>query len=258
MSRFTGMMIALLSTLLLPINTVHSHHAMEYIEMESYSTAAAGEFVFHIHYDYMVDDADNPLLDHWEITPGLAYGLHDRLMFDIHTHFAKFGGDHIQPDAGFGDEGASPFMEAAAATLHLRLLEGWMIDAAATATVEVPFSRAGDLLGSEDNVYAGSLIVSKDFGEHRNVTLNAGYEREGEESAAYLAAGIKTPLSADRHGIAGGVEFCTDFDGEAWSVLSGIYAPLGSDSIVLKTGLEFGRSDEAATLRASLSLMYSF
>ena len=57
-----------------------AHHAMEYIEMESYTTAKRGEYVFHLHYDYMVDDEDDADLDHWELTPGLSYGLLDRLM----------------------------------------------------------------------------------------------------------------------------------------------------------------------------------
>jgi hypothetical protein len=41
---------------------------MDRIEMESCSTARRGEFVFHIHCDYMVDDADNPCFG---IRPGL-------------------------------------------------------------------------------------------------------------------------------------------------------------------------------------------
>ncbi len=62
--------------------SVFAHHAMEYIEVESYITAKQGERVFHLHYDYMVDDSDNPGLDHWEFTPGISYGIVDRLMRD--------------------------------------------------------------------------------------------------------------------------------------------------------------------------------
>ncbi len=58
-----------------------SHHAMEFIELESYNTASKGEVVFHLHFDYMVDDKNNPDLDHWEYTPGFSYGITNRLMF---------------------------------------------------------------------------------------------------------------------------------------------------------------------------------
>jgi hypothetical protein len=93
-----------------------AHHAMEYVDMESYSTAKRGEKVFHLHYDYMVDDDKDPRMDHWEFTPGLSYAITDRLMADMHTHFAKFGAGHVVEEraAEFEPNGPSPFMEAVA------------------------------------------------------------------------------------------------------------------------------------------------
>lgn len=244
--------------------TVFAHHAMEYIEMESYTTAKRGECTFHVHYDYMVDDVDNPKADHWEFTPGLSYGITDRLMFDVHTHFAKFGEDHIveEEQENYLSTGSSPFMEAAAATLQYRVTEGSPVEIAISGTIEVPFDRADDLLGSEDNVYAGKLILSRDFGEHGNICVNLTYEKEGDEDGTGWALGIKAPISADPHGIAAGIEVMSDFEGEVWSVLPGVYAPLG-DGIVFKTGLEFGQEEDgdgntADTLRTSVSLMYKF
>lgn len=241
-----------------------AHHAMEYIEVESYSTAKHGESVFHIHYDYMVDDTDNPKADHWEFTPGIAYGITDRLMFDIHTHFAKFGEDHIveAERENYENTGSSPFMEAVAATLQYRLTEGWPIEVGLSGTIEVPFERAEDLLGSKDNVHQGKLILSRDFGSHGNICLNVHYEEEGGEDSTGWAMGVKTPVSADPHGISAGIELMGDLDGEAWSILPGVYAPLG-DGIVLKTGLEFGQEEDedgniADTIRTSISLMYKF
>jgi hypothetical protein len=248
---------------LLWVSSAAAHHAMEYIEMESYSTARRGEAVFHVHYDYMIDDAENPRADHWEYTPGLAYGATDRLMFDVHTHFAKFGEDHIVEEkrAEYEGTGTSPFLEAAAATVQYRLTEGMAVDVGISGTIEVPFSRARSLLGSEDNVYAGMLILSKDFGVHANVTANLLYEQEGEENGTGWAVGIKTPISADPHGIAAGVEVLGDFENVAWAVLPGVYAPLG-DGIVFKTGLALGQEEvdgeSTDTLRASVSLMYRF
>jgi len=241
-----------------------AHHAMEYIEIESYTTAAKGEGVFHIHYDYMVDDKDNSDLDHWEITPGISYGITGRLMLDVHTHFAKFGIDHIVEDKieDYEPNGPSPFMEAIAGSLQYRLTEGWIVDVGVVGTIEFPLSRAEDLLGSEDNVYAGTLILSNDFASHGNVCVNITQEFEGSEHETAWSAGVKSPISADPHGIAAGVEVMGDFEGDRWSILPGVYAPLGDEGTILKTGLEFGQekddSGTADTMRASVSLMYRF
>jgi len=244
------------------VGSASAHHAMEYIEMESYTTARKGESVFHLHYDYMVDDQDAPALDHWEFTPGISYGILDRLMLDVHTHFAKFGIDHVVDEQreNYGTNGPSPFMEAAAASVQYRVIEGWIVDIAVAGTLEVPFGRSARLLGSTDNVYAGMLIVGKEFGEHGNVTLNLGHEEEGEESDTTWALGIKTPISADPHGIAAGIEVMGSFEDTAdnWSVLPGVYMPLGAKNIVLKSGLEFGKADGADAMRANVTLMYRF
>ena len=254
-----------ISTLMLALLTATSasaHHAMEYIEMESYTTARKGEVVYHLHYDHMVDDEDNPGLDHWELTPGFSYGIVDRLMFDIHTHFAKFGIDHVvaAKQADFGAAGPSPFMEAVASSLQYRATEGMVVDVAVSGTLEVPFGRSEELLGSEDNVYAGLLILGKDFEGHRNVTANLGYEKEGAEDGFSWGLGAKTPLSQETHSIAAGIELMGSFEdaGDNWSILPGVYMPLGAQNITLKTGLEFGKSDGADAMRANLTLMYRF
>ncbi|MCK5850176.1 MAG: hypothetical protein KAH23_04615 [Kiritimatiellae bacterium] len=247
------------------VSSAMAHHAMEFIAMESYPTAKHGEYVFHLHYDYMVDDQNNPLADHWEFTPGLSYGITDMLMLDLHTHFAKFGEDHIVDEEreNYMSTGSSPFMEAAALCLQYRIVEDWIIDIAFVATIEVPFSRADKLLGSEDNVYAGTLILSKSFGEHGNLCANFTYEEEGDEDSTIWAVGVKNPLSDDPHGIAGGVEVMGDFDGDCWSILPGIYAPITNDGIILKTGLEFGQEKNETggwtdTTRANVSILYRF
>lgn len=242
--------------------TAFAHHAMEYVEMESYTTAKRGERVLHLHYDYMVDDRDNPDLDHWEFTPGISYGITGRLMLDLHTHFAGFGIDHIVDEErdNFEPNGPSPFMEAAAGSLQYRVIEDWLIDIAVVGTIEVPFGRAETLLGSEDNVYAGMLILGRDFGEHSNITLNLGYEEEGDENDTSWALGVKTPISDDPHGIAAGIEVMGSFEDTAdnWSILPGVYMPLGAENIVLKSGLEFGKADGADAMRANATLMYRF
>ncbi len=233
-----------------------SHHAMEYIEIESYSTARKGEFVFHLHYDYMVDDKDNPNLDHWEFTPGISYGITDRLMFDFHTHFSKFGIDHIVEDkrSSYEPFGPSPFMEAGAVSLQYRFTEGWFINIAGVLTYEFPYQRSRELLDDKE-VYEGTLILAKDFGIHSNVTLNLTYGKDGEEEIKEWGFGVKTPVSCDPHGIAAGIEIIGDFDGN-WSVLPGVYTPLGAENIIFKTGLEFGKNLD--NMRANVTLMYRF
>lgn len=239
-----------------------AHHAMEYIDMESYTTAREGEFVFHLHYDYMVDNAENPNEDHWEMTPGLSWGITDRLMFDAHTHFARFGSDHVVEEKREQYEpwGPSPFMEAAAVDLQYRLTEGHGIDIALVAEIEVPFERAKEVLGSEDNLYAGKLIAAKSFDGHRNVTLNIIYEVEGDEDAVFWAVGAKTPISGDEHGIAAGIEIQGNMEDpdENWSVLPGLYMPVGNPSIILKTGIQTGKEGGNDILRAGVTMIYRF
>jgi hypothetical protein len=238
-----------------------AHHAMEYIELESYQTAKKGEHIFHLHYDYMVDDSGNPHLDHWELTPGISVGITDRLMFDIHTHFAKFGYDHLaEEDPAYEPLGPSPFMEAVAGCLQFRLTEGWPLDFALAAGFELPFDRAKKLLGSEDYVYSGALLFGRGFQEHGNVTFNLCYEAEGDEDAFMWGAGIKTPLTADSHGISAGVEIMGLFEdaGDNWSILPGVYFPLGTRNLILKTGIETGKSGGADIMRANLTLMCLF
>ena len=238
------------------------HHAMEFIEMESYEVARRGEFVFHLHYDYMVDNVCNPREDHWELTPGLSYGVIDKLMVDVHTHFAKFGPDLVVEDerAGYEPQGPSPMLEAMAVSLQYPLTQGWAIDIGVIGTLEVPFPDAEKLLGSEDLVYQGTLILGKGFDDHSNITINLGYEREGDEDAGSWAVGFKRPLSEDPHGIAAGVEVmgAAEEVGDNWSVLPGVYMPLGAPNVILKTGLEFGEGEGANTRRANLTLMYQF
>ena len=247
---------------LVTVGSVSAHHAMEYIEMESYTTARKGEAVYHLHYDQMVDDEDNPGLDHWELTPGFSYGIVDRLMLDKHTHFAKFGVGHVVPDrqAEFAPGGPSPFMEAVATSLQYRVTEGAIVDVAVVGTLEVPFGRSEDLLGSEDNVYAGLLILGKDFEGHRNITANLGYEKEGDEDGISWGLAAKSPISPETHGIAAGIELLGSFEdaGDNWSILPGVYMPLGGQNTTLKTGLELGKADGAGTMRANVTLMYKF
>ncbi|MCF7804564.1 MAG: hypothetical protein K9N46_10545 [Candidatus Marinimicrobia bacterium] len=239
--------------------TANGHHAMEYIEAESYSTAKLGEHIFHVHFDYMVEDRSNPQMDHWEFTPGLSRGLSDFLMFDVHTHFAKFGNDLLVPgqQAEFAPMGPSPFLEAAAFTLQYRFPQIYVVDIAVVGTYEHPFDRSKTLLNGQ-RVYEGALILSKDLFAHSNMVLNLRYGRDGDESYSDWIFAAKTPLSADPHGIAAGLELLgTLEDGlDNVTLLPGFYLPLGSPNTIFKSGLAFGNNMES--MRMNATLMYRF
>jgi hypothetical protein len=237
------------------VNYCLSHHALEYIEMESSSTAAKGWFVFHLHLDYMVDDKDNPRLDHWEYTPGLAYGITDRLMIDVHTHFAKFGVDHVvdSKKSQFEPYGPPPFMEAVAFALQYQITKDFPVDISAAAVYELPFSRSKKLLDGK-RVIKGILIMSKTFSNHANMTANLTFGKDGDETIKEWALGAKVPISRDPNGISAGVELLGDFEGNL-SVLGGIYFPLDpAGRIMLKTGIEIGKN----SMRGNGTLMYLF
>lgn len=234
---------------------LYAHHAMEYIELESYNTARKGEFVFHLHYDYFVDDNTNPSLDHWEFTPGISFGLSNRLMLDIHTHFAKFWNDHIvnSEKENYSPLGPSPFFEAAALSIQYRVTTSLPVNISVAGTYEIPFGRAKTLLGSHE-VFESVLILGFDFGEHSNITTNIKAGMDGRNSFTEWGLGIKTPLSRIAHGISGGLEFLGDFNGNI-SLLAGVYFPLGAENIIVKTGLLIGNSRNE---RLNTTLMYRF
>lgn len=247
-----------LAAVLVP-GSVFGHHALEYIELESYTQPAQGQGLFHLHYDYFVPDEEVNRLDHWEFTPGLAIGLTNWLMFDVHAHFAGFGWGHITPEhqAEFDPAlGMPPFFEAAAATLQVQLTKPgqFPIGIGAAFTYETPFNRSREYLDGGE-VYQGTLIFFYEFSEHRNICANFYYGSDGGESFGEWGIGAKSPLSPDPNGIAAGVEVLGDFEG-GLSVLPGVYFPLTPQTLI-KTGFQFGNEKWEQT-RASVNLLYLF
>ncbi len=251
-THFAALAAALLAT------SATAHHALEFIELESYSTARKGERLFHLHYDFMSEDQNDPRQDHWELTPGFAYGITDRLMFDVHGHYAKFKNGLIveERQAEFEPDGPSPFWEAFAFTLQYRLTEAAPIDVAVSASYELPLDRAKELLDSEES-YEGTLILTRNFGVHGNVTVNLTAGWEGGDDYQEWGIGVRESLTGEPHGAAGGIELLGSFDDfeDSWSVLPGIYFPLNEQTI-LKTGFEIGKS--ADYTRANITLMHRF
>ncbi len=231
--------------LTLAAGVANAHHAMEYIELESYTTPARGESLVYLQYDYMVPDEDQRGLDRWEITPGWAYGVTEQLLFDIHTHFARFGNDHLveEEQERFEPDGPSPFFEAVSASVLYRFTDEGPYHAAASAAVEVPLPRARDLLGDDDLVYTGTLILGWEFADHANVILNLGLDTDGSDHDGFWGLGAKTPLTVDPHGVAGGMEVHGDFDGDEWLVVPGLYLPIGHD-IQWKVGFGIGQEKD--------------
>ena len=234
-----------------------AHHAMEYIELEGYTMTGKGEKIFYVLYDYTVPDKDIPDEDHWEITPGISYGITERLMFDIHTHFAKFGFEHVvEEERERYPEGPSPFIEAFATSLQYQLSgkNQFPVDIAVATKYEYPLNRAEKLLGGEE-VIKGTLILSKDLGGHRNICLNLSYGEEGDEAISEWGIGTRFPLTIEPHGVALSFELMGDFEG-ATSLLTGILLPL-VENTVLRVGMGLG-NEKADDIRFHTGLMYKF
>jgi len=233
-----------------------AHHAMEFIELESYNTAPAGGLVFHLHHDYMVEDRDQPQLDHWELTPGLSYGITKGIMIDVHTHFAKFGAGHVVTPyfTSYNPLGPSPFLEAVAFALQAKLFELGSFQFGATLNYEEPFSRSVELLDGQQ-VFGANLIINRYLHEHANLLVNLHLEKDGDDVGAGWGLGLRSPLTSNAHGIAAGLEFLGDFEG-SYSILPGVYFPLGMQDLVFKTGLEFVPGE--GVMRSNLTLMVQF
>ena len=141
--------------------------------------------------------------------------------------------------------------------VQYRLMQDMPLDVALAGVFEAPYQRSKDLLDGQE-VFEGLLIVSRDLGEHSNVCLNLKFGKDGDEDVKEWALGAKTPISEDPHGIAAGVEIlgCFEEFEDSWSVLPGVYMPLGADNIILKSGLELGK--DMGSSHANLTLMYRF
>ena len=145
-------------------------------------------------------------------------------------------------------------MEAIAVAAQYQITQNAPIDIGVTFTYEQPFDRSVELLGGQQ-VFAAALIVNKTLNGHRNLLLNLHTEMEDDELGHGWGLGFRSPLTPDDHGVAVGIELLGDFSGE-YSILPGIYFPLGMQDIVFKTGLEFA-PDQGAT-RSNITLMYRF
>lgn len=238
-----------------------AHHALEYIDVSSYSIAEQGQFLFYALYDNMVDDPDAPEMNHWEFTPGFSYGITDWLMLDMHMHYAKFGAGHLSEEAKGRvslpalEVGPSPFLEAGTIALQAALPSFGWLNVGFEAAVEFPFKGAKRYLGAEDNVYEFGIILDHEFGEHQRITANIVHWEEGDEDGDEWRLGIRTPLTPNADGIAGGLELQGSFDESMWTFMPGIYAPLARN-IIAKTGIEITKDFEAQ--RFHVSAMFIF
>lgn len=259
--RIVGIFVVIAAVMMGMQNESFAHHALEYIDVESSILPEKGEAVFYLKYDYFVDDRNEPSLDHWEITPGIAYGILTNLMFDIHTHFAKFGPRHIIDDPKherYKQDGPPPFIEAIAASLQVGTLRPKRVPIGLSAllTYEYPLPRSRELLDGQHAI-EGTLIFSWYFGsEHSNATFNITFGKDGDETIKSFSVGAKTPITRDPHGISAGFELSFEDIGDipnTWSILPGVYAPIG-ENVIFKTGLQFGK----ISLRTHVSLLYRF
>ncbi|HHT9119213.1 MAG TPA: hypothetical protein ACFYD3_01535 [Candidatus Hypogeohydataceae bacterium YC41] len=91
-------------------NTCFSHHALEWLIIESYETTHKEEVVELNSFDYIKPDINRPSEDHWEFTPTFVYGITDHLMLNLHFHLTDV-------------VGVDPFIEAGTVGLQYRLFE---------------------------------------------------------------------------------------------------------------------------------------
>ncbi len=247
----TGIMMFSLCTM------VFAHGVGQYLQLDSYDYQEKGAASFYIRYDYMAPDKLDARSDRWEMTPGFSYTVIDGLCLDAHFHFAKFGVNNLESDSKneYDPLGPPPFIEAAALGFQYNLPQLLPVDIAFALEYEIPFDRAKKLLGAGE-VVESKVVLGRDFGNHSNISLNLIAEIEDSDTEVEWGAGIKTPLSRDPHGIAGGIEVFGSFDDlrDELSVLPGIYIPVGHDETVFKTGIEFGKKP----LKFTAELAYFF
>ncbi len=251
--------------------SAYAHHALEFIDVSSYTLTGQGESAVYLIYDHKTDDADDPGSERWEFTPGLSYGVTDWLMVDAHTHYAKFGPNYI--DQGYlnglaedvrartESEGAAAMLEAAAVSAQVALPRfNDFVDVGFSLAMEIPFSQAEEVLGSDTLGYSAELILRRELPGHRMITANLinvmEDEGDGYEHSQEWRLGFRTPVSPNPEGIAVGLELSGSFDEGDWFFMPGVYAPITS-SVMAKMGLQMN-GDEMEAHRFHASLMYLF
>lgn len=256
--KVSGWVMAVFTALVVVALPARAHHALEYLDVESFESAKKGEGLFYTRFDYFVDDSDDNTMNHWEITPGISYGIWNRITFDLHIHFSKFESGHFADGIT-----RPPFFEAVAPNLLFQITppDKYFMNVGVALTYEIPLPRARDLLGSRQAV-EGSLILGKNFWAHSNVTLNiVGGVEEGGETYAEWRIGTKHPITSIAHGISAGVEIMGDFKGEEVKVLPGVYVPI-LQNLRLKLGFGFGFFEEDGDWKSSArfgsQILYSF
>jgi hypothetical protein len=244
-----------------------AHHALEYIDTTSYTLAEKGQGIAYLLYDHQSRDPNDPASERWEFTPGLSYGVTDWLMVDVHTHYAKFGGNFIEQDyldsldpdtaARIETVGAAPMLEAAAINAQVAIPRfNDFVDVGFAVTVEIPFSQAKKVLGDDELVYEFELILQHELWEHAMITANIINVMEDSEHEQEWRFAFRMPISPNPEGIAAGIEFEGSFEESQWFVMPGIYAPITNNAIA-KMGLQLdGKEIEARRFHASL--MYLF
>lgn len=262
---------AILTCFCLWQSPAHAHHALEFIDVTSYTLAEKGQFVFYLFYDHKSIDADDPGFERWEFTPGLSYGVTDWLMVDAHTHYAKFGANYVEEDyleglpadarARTEIQGASPMLEAVTVGAQVAVPRfNNFVDVGFLVAAEFPFRQARRVLGADKPVYEAELILHREFGGHRIIAANLinVMEHDGEryEHEQEWRLGFRSPLTPNPDGIAAGLELEGNFSDSDWFFMPAVYAPIMGNAI-FKTGLQVnGREGKAHRFHASL--MYLF
>jgi hypothetical protein len=233
-------------------NHCFSHHAKEWLIIESYDTTHEGEAVSLNSFDYFKPDTGHPSEDHWEFTPTLLYGITDHLMLDLHVHLTD-------------KPGVDPFVEAGTVGLQYRLLERreLPIDLGFSMSYEYPTSRGQDVLDGTD-LLTLTTIMSKKINRWVDVTGNLSYEQEldlGNASEANWKLGAKGPVIFPlRRWLTGGLEFQGNFnfgtDPEIEAV-PGVHMHLKRET-VLKLGIGAGLTEEADDVSFRVTFLHGF
>lgn len=272
MSNRKSLAVAVLAAGVIYLPQAQAHHALEYIDTSSYTLTEKGQGIAYLLYDHQGGGTDDPGDERWEFTPGISYGITDWLMVDAHTHYAKFGRNHLENDdriAGFDPDqqarinatGAGPMLEAAALGAQVALPRFTdLVDVGLAASVEIPFSAAKRWLGADKLGYEFEVILHREIMEHVMITANLinVMEHDGDsyEHEQEWRLGLRFPISPNPEGIAAGIEWEGSFEDSGWNVMPGIYAPITNNAIA-KMGLQLdGKEMDARRFHASL--MYLF
>jgi hypothetical protein len=221
---------------LICVTYIYSHHAKEYLLIETPTIAKRGTFLYITSFNsFFFEDKTH---NHYEFTPALVYSVSDYLSVNIHTHLSQFNETTLNKPQIFVESVTAGFQ-------HLIYKKHFNL--AYAISYEYPTNASRKKIEGKDAL-TFSLLFGKELPHDMNITLNLSYEQEiflGGESKFSYGIGWKIPPFKKISYFEIGAEITGDIRKDPNLVITpGIYLS-PKEHLLIKFGPSIGISSDA-------------